>query len=356
MENGLVNVARRLDPAEFTVHVCCLERAGEFLRRLPPSVGVTVLGKEGGMSLVTILKLRGLLGRLQPAVIHTHNLGPLFYAALARSAAPSAALLHGEHGMLTPREQTGWRFWLRRLLYRRCTAVHTVSQTLLRYYQERGFHHPQMLAILNGVDSERFTPGDRAAAKESAGLPNASLVVGMMGSFQRRKKHQEVIEAFQNIAAEFPLAHLLLVGARGSESERIMQQIHSSPHANRIHIVPFQDDPLGYYRAMDLLVVASENEGLSNAALEAMACGVPVLAGEACGNSEIITSGKDGLLATLNTPEAIANALRQCLKKPLQLAHWGQQAKQTVLQRFRVADMAAQYASLYRKLAVQQYH
>ena len=351
MENGLVNVARRLPPQEFAVHVCCLEKAGEFLRRLPPAIGVTVLGKGGGLSLVTISRLRGLLHQLQPAVIHTHNLGPLFYAALANQLGPRVPLLHGEHGMLTPRERRGWRYWLRRMLYRRCSAVHTVSPSLLQYYQGRGFHHPQMLAIINGVDSERFTPGDRAAAREAIGLPARSVVMGMMGSFQRRKRHREVIAAFHIVASDFPLAHLLLVGARGPESEAVAELARCGPQASRIHLLPYQEDPRPFYRAMDMLIVASENEGLSNAALEAMACGVPVLAGEACGNAEIITPGKDGWLARLDTPEAIAQAMRQCLGDTAPMATLGEHARETVLRRFRVEEMAAQYAQLYRALA-----
>lgn len=351
MENGLVNVARRLDPGEFAVHVCCLERAGEFLRRLPPAIGVTVLGKGGGMSPAAVLKLRAVLEQLQPSVIHTHNLGPLFYAALANRLGPRAPLLHGEHGMLTPREQSGWRYWLRRMLYRQCSAVHTVSQTLLHYYQARGFRHPRMISIVNGVDGAHFAPGDRQAARQALHLPADAIVLGMMGSFQRRKRHLEVVQAFQTVAGEFPEAWLLLVGARGAESERVAEVVRGGPHGQRVQIVPYQDDPRPCYHAMDLLMVASENEGLSNAALEAMACGVPVLAGAACGNAEIITAGENGWLAPLDSPPAIAQALRHCLGHPRTCALLGQKARETVLQKFRVEAMAAHYARLYRELA-----
>lgn len=352
MENGLVNVARRLDPREFAVHVCCLERAGEFMRRLPPAIGITVLAKTAGFSPPTVLKLRGLLNQLQPAVIHTHNLGPLFYAALANALGrPQIPLLHGEHGMLTPGERSGWRYWLRRALYQRCTAVHAVSHTLQEYYQARGFHHPRMTTILNGVDSEHFTPGDRQTARQTVGLPPGATVLGMMGSFQRRKRHQEVIAAFQSLAGEFPHVHLLLVGARGPESAAVSEQARHGPHADRIHLIPYQEDPRPFYQAMDLLLVASENEGLSNAALEAMACGVPVLAGQVCGNTEIISPGLNGWLEPLDTAQTIARALRHCLTPPDKLTAAGKAARAIVVQRFSVNDMANLYARLYRELA-----
>ena len=77
----------------------------------------------------------------------------------------------------------------------------------------------------------------------------------------------------------------------------------ASPVANRIHMVGFQAEPRLYYQSMDLLVVPSLSEGLSNVVLEAMSCGVPVLGHTACGNAEIITAGKDGILANLKTPQ-----------------------------------------------------
>lgn len=347
MENGLVNVARALDPAEFAVAVCCLERAGEFAGRLPSSIQVSVCGKPPGFSPATIFKLRTQLRQLRPAVVHTHNLGPLIYAALA-GAQP---LLHGEHGMLTSGETRPWPMWMRRRLYGRCAAVHAVSHSLRDYYVARGFPAEKITAIPNGVDTVRFAPADQAEARQRIGLPKAGLVAGMVGSLQRRKRHREVIEAFNRVAAQTPEARLLIVGTPGPEAENIRAQIAASPAVDRIHLFNFQADPRPYYQAMDLLLVASENEGLSNAALEAMACGVPVLASEACGNAEIIVPEQDGFLGALESVDGIQARLAGLMAQPQRLREAGIAAREKVAARFQIADMAEGYTRLYRQLA-----
>ena len=86
MENGLVNVANALNPDEFEIDVCCLTKAGEFRERLPERSKVVVLNKGHGFSWMTVFQLAKALWKLQPDVIHTHNLGPLIYGSLATMA------------------------------------------------------------------------------------------------------------------------------------------------------------------------------------------------------------------------------------------------------------------------------
>jgi glycosyltransferase involved in cell wall biosynthesis len=351
MENGLVNVARALDPAEFALHVCCLERGGEFLKRLPVEATVHVCGKPPGFSLPTVGRLRGIIRKINPALVHTHNLGPLVYAVLATRLRAIVPILHGEHGMIGPAERGRYHMWMRHQLYRRCALIHTVSQSLRQHYVDHGFPADRIATVVNGVDSVRFAPADRREARRKIGLPESGVVAGIVGSLQRRKRHRELIEAFNRVAAQVPEAHLLVVGTRGPELGNIQAQITASPFASRIHYFNFQDDPAPFYQAMDLLVVASENEGLSNAALEAMACGTPVMAGSACGNAEVLENGRDGFQVPLETAEGLAEHLLRIFSQPRMLADAGQRAREKVLARFRVEDMARGYADLYRRLA-----
>src|ERR1044071_5035333 len=83
LENGIVNVTRLLDPREFEVRVCCLEKRGSFADRLPAGTQITVLEKRPGFSWRAVVKLMCVIWQYQPDVVHTHNLGPLIYAALA---------------------------------------------------------------------------------------------------------------------------------------------------------------------------------------------------------------------------------------------------------------------------------
>src|SRR4051812_14284463 len=83
MENGVVNIARGLEPCGMKTHVACLERSGPFAERLPASSEVRVLGKQSGFSVHATWQLVRLIADMRPSVIHSHNLGPLIYSALA---------------------------------------------------------------------------------------------------------------------------------------------------------------------------------------------------------------------------------------------------------------------------------
>ena len=137
MENGIVNVARRLPADEFEVHVCCLERGGAFVERLPHPENVVVLGKPPGFSPRAALGVARHAARIGAHVLHPHNLGPLTYAALGSGFGLWKPVLQGEHGVFQGDQASPARLRQRQRLYRACRKVHTVSESLRRYLIER---------------------------------------------------------------------------------------------------------------------------------------------------------------------------------------------------------------------------
>ena len=348
MENGIVNMARALEPRGFEIHVACLERRGDFAGRLPHPERVTVLGKSGGFSLRAALRLAGEITRLRPDALHSHNLGALIYASLATAGGRRGALIQGEHSQLTAEELTPRRLRQRRWLYRACRAVHTVSHPMRAELLALGFSAEKISVIPNGVDTARFTPGDRRAARLALGLPGDALCIGIVGRFGPFKRHAVLLDAFAEIAPRFPAAHLVIAGIGGSEEASVRARAQAGPHAARVHWLGFQSDPLACYQALDLLAIPSVNEGLSNVALEAMSCGVPALANLGCGHEHIITSGLDGIVADLATPAALAAQLGAVLAQPERLVDFGQKARTKMIRDFSIDSMSGAYAGLYQ--------
>jgi glycosyltransferase involved in cell wall biosynthesis len=351
MENGVVNLARHLPPEEFATGVCCLEREGAFAARLPATTPVFVLGKGGGFSLAAARRLRETLARERPDVLHTHNLGPLIYAALATRGGFGPAILQGEHAQLAPEELSPKRLWQRRVLFRCARCVHTVSSSLRDDLRRAGLPGGHVEVLLNGVDTGRFQPGDRAAARQQTGLPAEAVILGMVGRFGPFKRHALLVEAFHALGQRLASAHLLIVGAGGPEEANVRAQAAGSPLAGRIHFTGLQRDLRPFYQAMDLLVVPSVNEGLSNTLLEAMASGVPALAHDACGNAEVITPGVDGVVAALESPGRLAVLLEELLRQPARLVEMGRNARAKAERDYSLERMMAGYAALYRRLA-----
>jgi glycosyltransferase involved in cell wall biosynthesis len=238
-------------------------------------------------------------------------------------------------------------------LYHACRRIHTVSNGSREELISLGFPPKIIMAVLNGVDTNRFAPGPREPARRKIGLPESALVLGIVGRFGPFKQHGLLIEAFNELATRWPEAHLLIVGDGGSERHRVRAQTQASPAVARIHLAGLQHDLPHFYQAMDLLVVPSYNEGLSNAVLEAMACGVPALTHALAGHNEVIRDGEDGRVADLSSVGKLQAELEKLLADPVRLAKMGQAARENVASRFSLKLMIQNYASLYRELAGQ---
>jgi glycosyltransferase involved in cell wall biosynthesis len=347
MENGVVNISNALAPEEFEIRVCCLARGGEFIRRFPNPERVHILGKKEGFSLSTVSALARHIRAVSPDIIHTHNFGPLIYTALA---GPRAPILHGEHAELTPSELAPHRLLIRRRLYSRVRRVHTVSNSLRESLARHGLPAGRIEVVSNGVDTSRFQPGSRDEARRETGLPLDATILGLVGRFGQFKRHTELIVAFDRLAEAQPKLALLFVGGGGPLEAEVRQRAAASPFASRIHFAGFQLDPLPWIHSLDLLVLPSVNEGLSNALLEAMACGVPALAHTACGNNEAIEDGVNGFIRDLGSPDRMTEALAGILAGSGSLPGLGRAARETAEGRFGFAGMVAGYRALYLRL------
>jgi glycosyltransferase involved in cell wall biosynthesis len=350
MENGVVNVSRALECRGHEIHVCCLAHGGKFLDRFPHPGRVHILGKSDGFSPGTVRSLAAQIRRVAPDVIHTHNFGPLIYTAFA---APGAwdRIVHGEHAELTPVELSPRRKLLRRILYGRVRRVHAVSVALRDSLIGHGFRAEKIGVVVNGVDTAHFSPGAREEARAQTGLPRDAVVLGLAGRFGEFKRHMDLIEAFERLPVKEKELHLAFIGGSGPLEETVGRRAGASPCAERIHMAGFQEDPRAWYRALDLLVIPSVNEGLSNALLEAMACGVPALAHTACGSADVIVDSKNGFLRDVGTTGALEAGLIEALRDPARLPVLGQAARRTVESSFSFDSMVDGYERLYLGIA-----
>lgn len=350
LENGVVNIAQRLDGHGFEIHAACLRFRGDFAERMPNPDKVVVMGKTSGVSFKAVKRLRQLMHETGADLLHSHNLGTLIYAILATLGGLTHPIVHGEHGQVQKHDLTRKRLLQRKLLLPLCRRVHVVSSSVRENLKELGLDKAGAIQVTpNGVDSDRFSPpASAAAARVALGFAPEDQIVGIVGRLVALKRHQLLFDAFSQIAPAFPRLHLLVVGDGGAERESLIETMKQHPLAARIRWAGHQNDLAPYYQAMDLLAAPSEIEGLSNAVLEAMACRVPVLAHAACGNAEVIDDGTSGYLSHLDTVADLAQALTTALSQPAELQKRGLAARQTVLERFSMDAMAECYRKLYR--------
>ncbi len=353
MENILVQVCNRLDPERFAITVCCLSRTGPFAERLRSGIEVISLEKAPGFSLATVKALRSLMRRGDFDLVHSHHLGGLIYTGLARFKPAHARprIIHSEHIILHGEELRPRRILQRKLLYPLASCVFTVSSQQLDQLKSLGLTHPRQFTLRNGVDGGRFRPlprEDRARHRQQLGLDPGRFWIGKVARFAALKRHHPLIEGFERAARENPTLGLVLLGDNGGEKERVLAQIEASPMRDRIVWAGLQQDPVPWYQAMDLLVIASESEGMPNAALESMACGVPVLANEVCGVREVAGDGSHSWIEDLGSADLIASALARIAALPaMDLIAVGNAARLHAETELSLESMMERYRRLY---------
>ncbi len=358
MENIMVQVCNHLDLAKFSVTICCLSSSGPFAQRLRPEVSVVDLEKPPGFSLGTVRALRRLLKKENFDLIHTHHLGGLIYAALSRPilCRRRPRIVHSEHIILYKHELERRRIWQRKLLYPLTSCVFTVSEQQLEQLRELGLNHRNQFTLRNGVDCKKFhpvPPESKEALRRQLGLEPGAFWIGKVARFAPEKRHITLIEAFEIAVAEQPQLRLLLLGDRGSEKERVLSRIASSPARDKIHWAGMQQDPVPWYQALDALVIASSSEGMPNAALEGMACGLPLLSNDVCGISEVASDGEHGWVEDLGSVPNLSSALMRIAVAPsATLQNFGHASRQHIERHFSLDEMLETYRALYLGKAV----
>lgn len=353
MENGVINMANRLDAGQYEVGILFLEKEGGMAMRLPSHSRKFVLNKKAGLDFSILPGLARAIGKFRPDIVHTHNLGPLIYTTLARGLSQLAfQLVHGEHASMTRVDLHPKKRLQRALLYTGCQAIHTVGKHMTSELEAEGLAGQPILTLSNGVDTDRFRPvADKKGLRKGVlGLAEDCRILSLVGRFGPYKGHKTLLEAFKVVGEGHPECQLVFVGGGGELEDTIKELSRLHPFSSRIHFTGFQPDPLPYYQLSDLVVVPSENEGLSNCILEAMACGTPVLTNESCGATELVKDGTNGFINPTHQPLGLARSIQGILAKPtLELDSISAKSREFVCTYYSLDSMASAYAGLYTR-------
>ncbi len=238
-----------------------------------------------------------------------------------------------------------------RLLNPRFDWVLAPSRALLDGLQRDEGVAPQRCRLLpNGVDAARFAPfaaARRGRGRLALGLPNDAFVFGCVARMAPVKRLQDLVEAFALVHGAHADTRLLLVG--GGECESALRaQVQAAGLGERVQFLGERSDIDQLLPLLDAFVLCSATEGMSNAVLEAMACGLPVIASAVGGNPETVEDHVTGLLVPAAAPAALAAAMRTLHDDRQYARDCGGRGRRRIEQHHSIAAMVAQYAALYR--------
>jgi len=348
LENGVVNVINRLDPARFESSVCCLKRAGGFARRIEdPRVVVHEMDWLGGNDPRLALRLAALLRRTRPHVVHTRNAEPFFYGFVGAKLARVPALVHSEHGRAFDDRPS--RFAVQRWMSRHTDAIFAVSgQLKADLVRHVGLPDAAIDVLHNGVDLSRFDAPERARAalRGAWGVPDGTLVVGSVGRLAAVKNYGLLVRAVASSGLD---VHLVLAG-EGPERASLAALADSLGIGARVHLLGHCDDVDRVLGALDLFVLPSFSEGMSNTLLEAMAAGLPPIASAVGGNGEIVRDGVDGRLFASDDEAGLQACLVALCRDDAQRSRLAAAARQRVRVTFDIRRMIERYEQLYERV------
>ncbi len=358
LENGLVNLINTMPANMYRHAIACIEGYSDFRLRIKrPDVAVIALNR----SQVGHWKMRRaifqLCRRLQPAILHTRNMSPVD-ALLPARLAGVRHIVHGEHGWdVDNLDGKRWKpMVLRRIHAPLIDQYITVSRHLQDYLIDRvGIGKSRITHICNGVDTGRFAPH---ASPSLEWLPagfagDDKIRIGSVGRIQPVKDQATLLRAVALVLADNPQwrerLRLTVVGAGP-----LLAELRARADSLGIADLTWFPGALGnvpdVLRALDIFVLPSLNEGISNTILEAMASGVPVLTTAVGGSVELVEEGVSGrFFAPRDAPE-LARLLGDYITDPAMRRTHGESARRIALERFSLAAMVAGYEAVYQSL------
>jgi N-acetyl-alpha-D-glucosaminyl L-malate synthase BshA len=199
--------------------------------------------------------------------------------------------------------------------------------------------------IPNFVDSGTFHPG---VDTERVAGPNRPRVLTHVSNFRPLKRIEDVVRIFAAVRAVIP-SRLDLIGdgpERG-HGERLVATLGLQDH---VRFLGEQSDLVAFLQQSDLFLLPSENESFGLAALEAMACGVPVVASDVGGIPEVVVHGETGYLAAVGDVAGMADYARRLLADDLLRRRLSREARRVAETRFRLDPAVDRYEAVYRRV------
>lgn len=300
---------------------------------------------NGRIDLRAVQTIRDIARRHNAEVLHSHGYKSDIYAYLAGRRG-NRLLMATCHGQI--RTQWALRAYcaLDRAILRRFDRVAAVSDQLAEALVSSGLQRSKVTMIANGVDLDRFAHVRPVLRNEFA--PRSGRVIGMVGRLAEGKGADVLIEAAPRVLAHFPDTTFVLVGGgpqRGA-LEALAGRLNVSQN---VVFAGVRRDMPEVYASLDVVVLASLNEGMPMCLLEAMAAARPVVATPVGSIPLLIRPEETGLLAAPGDPGDLAAKILQVLSRPGEARVMAENARRHVASRYSATVMAQKYIDIYEQ-------
>jgi glycosyltransferase involved in cell wall biosynthesis len=303
---------------------------------------IFTLPLRNALDIPSAWKLRKFVREQQIEIIHAHVARDYPLAAVALGRSQRAKLILTRHVLFPLSSVHG-------LTKGRVTRVIAVSQAVADNLHVQNIFDPDQIAIIrHGIDLSRFRP----RAKSASPGGNRALRVGMLGEISPVKGQEGFVRAAAIIAPQNSHVKFVIAGRDHSADSRHRRQLEALISelalTDRVDLVDEIDDASNFFSDLDVFVSAASSEAFGLAMVEAMACGVPVVATANAGARETIEDNQTGRLVPIHDVAEMARVISELLADPRQRELLAANARRAVDEKFSVARMVDETEKLYR--------
>jgi len=356
-QRQVIELVNHLNEDEWCVYVCSLASyvpLAESLNKRKQRFRLIL--RQSRFDFTVVLRLARFLREVQADVVHSY----LFDAAIA---ARLAGKLAGRAAVIDTERNTGYT--LKKIeaiafrLTRWCNDLTIANSRAGAAFNSKVLGHaPENYRVIhNGVDVNRFKPQEESQLRQKLKIAVDQPIVGMFASFKPQKNHSLLLRAAREIVQRVPNVRFLFVGdelykgmSESVEVKRTINELIDSFNLRRHCLFAGNQAQVErYYNLCTLTALPSLFEGTPNAALESMACGVPVVATDVSDNAYVIPDGKAGFIVPSGDEQMLANRICRLLTNEAELARMSQTARQWALDEFSCQRLAEKTAAVYHE-------
>ncbi len=349
-EGQLVALVKHL-PTGWEPRLVVLQRSHWlFTEGFPAPVTKLRLGSTWNpLTWVRLLSLRRRLKAWGIDLVHTyHSHASLVMPLLCASAGVPVVISRRDLGFWqTPRKRAA----LRRT--GRFADAAIANATAVKEHAVAVEHLPpaRVAVIGNGHDAARFDAPADPGLRAALGIPADAPVVGLLANLKALKRQEDLVDALGVLGQRFPDLHVLLVGT-GTEEQRqaLLERAKQRGVGGRVHVHGVTGDVVPVLKHLAVGVLCSDTEGLSNAIIEYLGCGLPVVATDVGGSADLVTDGENGFLYAVGRVDHLTEHLARLLKDDALRARMGAASRARFEGRFRLDRMVAETVACYERL------
>lgn len=310
-ETVFVNLATGLDPHKFKSFAVIKGEGWVCDTLRSHGIEPIFVKAKGSFNLRYLFELVRVVRHYKIDVIQSHLLGSNLYCCLAGIICriPVFSTFHGFVDAQSHERFMGLKTWM---INQGSKKIVFVSECLKRQFQQAyGFWESKSITIYNGVDTEVFYPKRDTSIRRQLGLSNGNILIGAVGNIRPAKGYDLFLKAARIIYDKHPDCRFVVAGQGSGQLYQSLLELRKKLHLEDVFFfLGFQHDTALFLNNLDIFCLPSTSEGFSISTIEAMACGIPVVATRCGGPEEIIVHETSGLLSACDSYALASNVAK----------------------------------------------